>query len=340
MPKNLPDGIRYAENTQSEPPSSPNANAAPNGNGPDKAAPAANASPAAKAEEKVDVSKKLSISGVLIKYRDDGFLDKYLRKREGRTLDMESRNCAIMLEHFNGQPWDELLPPVWDNYKEWRVKRLSPYELEQIEKAKQRMKAGLPRKKKKKKKKNTEVRTKHRTVDQERNTMVNAYRYAIRRGWIDINRAKNLPKFQPASEVRHCREFCPHDAEELHRIAILLFSHRSTEVLGWQLLFEAYTALRTEEILMLRTDAKPDQPGFIRPDGNMDVFRTKEGANPYVFIHEGLRALLKAHAVWKAVRYPKSPWFFPGERIQIACQLTLELWLTPSGAFVPRSAAK
>jgi hypothetical protein len=271
--------------------------------------------------QSIQAGDTLSVSGILIKYRDDGFPDKYLAVRDGRMLEIEERNCSVMLEYFNGQPWDELLPPLWDKYKEWRVDRIPKRELERIEKEKQREQEEKQRrknghkKKRKKKKQNAKTkveRTKHRTVDQERNTMLNAYKYVFRKGLITAIPARDLPRFQPSSEVQHCREFCPQNADELHEIAKLLFKKRSSEVLAWQLLFEAYTGLRTEEALNLRTDAKPEEPGFVRPDGNMDVYRSKKGANPYVFIHDGLKELLDAHAKWKAVRYPKSPWYFPG----------------------------
>ncbi|MBE0544216.1 MAG: site-specific integrase [Verrucomicrobia bacterium] len=149
-------------------------------------------------------------------------------------------------------------------------------------------------------------------MDQERNTIINAYKYAFNDGQIDANPAKELPRFQPSSDVKHCREFCPQTADELHEIAKLFFVNRKSEVLRWQLLFEAMTGLRTEEVVAMRMDAKPGQLGHVRSDGNMDVGRVKKGANPFVFIHVGFKEVLKAHAVWHAARYPNSPWYFPG----------------------------
>ena len=142
--------------------------------------------------------------------------------------------------------------------------------------------------------------------------MVNAYKYALNEDKIDSNLAKSLPRFQPSSDVQHCREFCPQHATELHGVAALLFSNHKSETLGWQLVFEAMTGLRTKEVVGLRMDAKPGQPGHVRADGNLDMGRCKKGANPFVFIHSGLKSVLKAHAVWHAARYPNSPWYFPG----------------------------
>jgi hypothetical protein len=41
----------------------------------------------------------------------------------------------------------------------------------------------------------------------------------------------------------------PDDADELHAIASLLFGNPHSQVLGFQMLFEIYTGLRTSEIL-------------------------------------------------------------------------------------------
>ena len=65
------------------------------------------------------------------------------------------------------------------------------------------------------------------------------------------------------------------------------------------------------------TDAKPFEPGWITKDGkSLCVRRAKnqEAVNPYVMVHDGLAAWLKAHKEWKDKRYPDSPWFFPNYR--------------------------
>lgn len=81
------------------------------------------------------------------------------------------------------------------------------------------------------------------------------------------------------------------------------------------MLFEAMTGLRTCEILKWRTDAGPDDPGYVTPDGkSLRVWRCKgqHSVNPFVKVHEGLAAALAAHREWKAAHYPESTWFFPG----------------------------
>jgi len=232
-------------------------------------------------------SKSISVSYVVNTYVEKGFPDKYIKARSGRMLEIETRNCESLLGYWNGQPWDSLSPKAWREYRDWRVRQVPGF------------KEGEP------------ATRGLRTVDMERNTLNNAFKYALSEDLVSSNPVTNLPRFQPASGVKHCREFCPQNAAELHEIAKVLFKKRKSEVLAWQLLFEANTGLRTEEILRWRTDAKPGEPGFVRPDGNIDLGRCKKGANPYVFVHEGLRELLKAHSMWKAIRYPNSSWYFP-----------------------------
>jgi hypothetical protein len=152
----------------------------------------------------------------------------------------------------------------------------------------------------------------------EMNTLSNAVLWAMR---CDLIRQNPLnfrrPRYCCAKNVRHCREFMPHDTEALHEIAALMFSDIRAETLGWQMMFEAFTGLRTCEALRLRTDAQPFEPGWITKDGkSLCVRRAKnqEAVNPFVLIHDGLAAWLKAHKEWKEKRYPKSPWFFPNYR--------------------------
>ncbi len=77
------------------------------------------------------------------------------------------------------------------------------------------------------------------------------------------------------------------------------------------MLFEAYTGLRTAEILKWGAD----KFGMTTADGRfVHVWRCKgqHSVNPYVANHEGLQGLLAAHAKWKTEYYPDSPCFFPG----------------------------
>ncbi len=219
---------------------------------------------------------KLSTVGLVIEeYRKANYPDKYLNPRTGRTRAAEARHCDL-LENVN--------LPAFDNYREWRLGR-------------SKQGSGM------------------RTIDCELNTLRNAFRYALRRGLVKSNPLTDRPKYQPPKQVTHCREFMPGDATELHNIARLLFSFRTSEVLGFQLLFTAYTGQRTCEILKLRRDATADEPGHLGQDGKcLRVWRAKGQAlvNPFCTVHEGLEALLLAHKLWVQRRYPEPVWFFPG----------------------------
>jgi hypothetical protein len=107
----------------------------------------------------------------------------------------------------------------------------------------------------------------------------------------------------------------PGDSTELHQIARLLFSSRTSEVLGFQFLFTAYTGQRTCEILKLNLNAGPDEPGSVMEGGKcLRVWRAKgqDIVNPFCAVHEGLESLIAAHKRWISLRYPNATWYFPG----------------------------
>ena len=174
--------------------------------------------------------------------------------------------------------------PVCDDYRDWRLNRVTKGE-------------GL------------------RAVDCELNTLSSAFRYSKRRGIVTMNPLADRPKYQPASRVKHCREFMPADADELHEIVYELFKDRRSQVLGWQMLAEAYSGLRGCEVLKWKANAKAGQFGFVTEDGKtMAVWRCKNQQcnNPYVYLHEGMAAMLEAHRKWHEKYYPINEWFFPG----------------------------
>ena len=229
----------------------------------------------------------VTVGEILRRYQKDGYPDRQKQPRVGRTLEMETRNCSVLLKYWDKFPANEISLVEYDRYHEWR-------------------------------RKNATKGRGDRAVDMEFNTLSNAVLWAMR---CDLIRQNPLnfrrPRYCCAKNVRHCREFMPHDTEALHEIAALMFSDSRAETMGWQMMFEAFTGLRTCEALRMRTDAKPYEPGWITKDGkSLCVRRAKnqESVNPFVLIHEGLAAWLKAHKAWKKSRYPKSPWFFPNYR--------------------------
>lgn len=154
-------------------------------------------------------------------------------------------------------------------------------------------------------------RSGRRATDRELATLANACRFAVNHGLLDANPFPAArQRFQIEAEVTHCRDCAPASAMELHRLAALLFESPNSEVLGWQLLFEAFTGTRTSEALRLRRDAPPKAAGSV--DGKwLWLQRSKRGVNPFAFIHEALAVWLAAHECWIMRRFPSSPWYFP-----------------------------
>jgi hypothetical protein len=218
-------------------------------------------------------------------YEQDGYSDRHREKRTGRTMTKEKKNCETLLKFWQHIPVDAVTLAACDRYHEWRKKNI--------------MKGYAG----------------NRTVDMELTTLSNAFLWSCRKELVRSNpMSVYRPRYCSDKNIRHCREFMPNDSDELHRIAELMFASLRSYTLGWQLLIEAATGLRTVEALKLRTDAQPYQPGWITPDGkSLCVWRAKnqQAVNPFVLIHEGLAAVLKAHKRWKDERFPDSPWYFP-----------------------------
>lgn len=236
----------------------------------------------------VEMAKtSLMVGDILLRYQKDGYPDRYRQPRQGRTLECETSNCKLLTKFLGKYFVTEISLALLDKYHAWR---------------KAHIKRG----------------TGDRSVDMELNTLSNALLWGMRCDLIQHNPISfRRPRYNAAKNVRHCREFMPHDTEALHEVAALLFADIRAETLGWQMVFEAFTGLRTCEALQMRMDPQPYEPGWITNDGkSLCVRRAKgqEAVNPFVRIHEGLAAWLKAHKEWHQRRYPDSPWFFPNYR--------------------------
>ena len=228
----------------------------------------------------------LTVGEVISRYEDDGYLDKNLNFRTGGTLVEETRNCVTLLKFWKEVQVSTVTDVVCDRYRDWRIKRVR-------------------------------FGTGKRVIDRELNTLNNAFRYCKRKGIVRLNPVADRPRYQTAKEVSHCRDFMPGSADELHEFVSELMKNPHSVVLGFQQLFEAMTGLRTSEVLKLKTNAKPNEPGYVTPDGkSLRVWRSKgqHSVNPYVKIHDGLSAVLKAHKKWKEEWYPQSSWYFPSPR--------------------------
>lgn len=157
-----------------------------------------------------------------------------------------------------------------------------------------------------------------RAVDKDLVTLSNIFRHAARnskRTGITLNPiAQDRERFRISQQVTHCRDHMPRNAEELNSLARYMFGALRSEVLGWQMLFQAMAGQRSNEILRLRMDAKTkEQPGFV--DGKrLYLYRSysSKGTYGHVELYADLKEVIEAHRIWHMKRYPGgSPWYFP-----------------------------
>lgn len=235
-----------------------------------------------------------SVAAVMDFYVDAGCPKLNGKRRTDRQLLMETGLAENLKRHLGDKDPATLSSSDWEVYV---TKRLKEY----------KNKKG------------------NRTIDLEYNALNSAYRWARRHP--DKTGIQNPPlperpvRLSEASEVEHCREFQPENADELHRIAAHFMPlpgdpRIKSTVYGWLTLLSAMIGQRGAEMMHLRTDAKSaSQPGF--DDGeHLWLYRSKthKGTAPFIKIGPELRACLDAHAEWKRKMFPGNPWFFPSPR--------------------------
>lgn len=157
----------------------------------------------------------------------------------------------------------------------------------------------------------------HRAVDKERVTLSLAYDFAIKRSretGIKANPFLRVQSFTDPAAIKHCRDFQPESADELHTLCrYFLDASWRSEVLAWQAWFESMIGSRSHEIVRLRKDAKSRRdPGFVEKNC-LFLWRssTSKGTYPYAEIHPALRECIASHSAWHAENWPTSPWYFP-----------------------------
>jgi integrase len=237
-------------------------------------------------DEEQEQPPPVTVANVIRAYEGAGYPDKRgISRKEGPHRRGQEDACAILLQFFGEETLvDDLRPKLLDDYHLWRMETVT---------------RG----------------TGHRTTDLELNALSNALFYAIRTEVITTHPILVRTRYHRSTEARHCRELAPANVDELHRVARRLFSESRAESLGWQMLFEALTGLRTNEALSLQLNARSDEPGGLTEDGgSLCVRRSKKSGrdNPYLEVHDGLKQLLRAHKAWHKKRFPNSPWYFPG----------------------------
>jgi hypothetical protein len=121
---------------------------------------------------------KPTVSEIIKDYAEKQYPDRYLKPRTGRTLESEAANCETLLCYWDGQLWDAITPASWDKYHGWRTENV---------------KKGC---------------SGDSTVDKERITLSNAFKYAMRLEMgVTSNPVENFPRHHPLTAVKHCREF-------------------------------------------------------------------------------------------------------------------------------------
>ena len=158
-----------------------------------------------------------------------------------------------------------------------------------------------------------------RAVDKEIQTLSNIINYAVfgtkqeRLNFIMANR----PRYHVVHSSSRAR--MPESANAIHRLADFFFTESQndgralrSEVFGWMSLFHMFTGVRTNELLRLRLDAKPEECGA-RVNGWLHLGRrSKSGVNPYAQIYPEFAAMLECFDRWHADRFPKAKEYFPG----------------------------
>lgn len=246
----------------------------------------------------------VSVAKVIHRYQADGYPGKKgVLRNPGRHLAEEVRYTKTLLNYFNTESSAaDLVQNDLDEYKDWRVARIKANDRKRLEsKGEQYI--------------DSKAQRGLRTVDLELNCLNNAMRWAVRKNLLKSNPIASRARYHTITDAIHCREFAAANCTELHHIAGSLMASRRSETLGWQLLYEGMTGLRSEETVRLRIDARPDEPGGITEDGQSLCVRRAQKSkkqNSYVLIHKGLKRVMQAHRIWHAQRYPLSPWYFPG----------------------------
>lgn len=225
-----------------------------------------------------------TVAKVLTAYKDADCPDRDLHKRPERSEAEEKRRCDVLLRFFRHQRVRDLDKEMCAEFGAWRLKNTE--------------RDGM---------------TGRRAADHELVTLSNALDFCH----LSTEAIKGRRSLYKPSQARHCRDCAPMSGDELHELASLIFAGNFRgQVLGWQLLFEAFTGVRTNEALLWRMDAKRKgpvgEPGFY--DGNiLWLHRSKRGVNPWVVVKDRpeLKALIEAHEKWHEKYFAESPWYFP-----------------------------
>ena len=246
--------------------------------------------------EKVEEKGPVLIAVILDAYEKAGYPDHQGNpKKPGDHLTSELASIVALRGFWDGKEVGALTQNNWDDYRDWRRINCS--------------------------RKGSSC---NRATDLDKNCLSNACKWAIRKEKLADNPMSKIGKFSSYLKAKHCKAYSPQKVEELHAAVRAVFNSPKSEALGWQALFEAASGCRTAEILQLRLDAQPDEPGYILDD-NMCVRRCKNVGreNPFVNLTPEFKVIISAHKIWHDRYYPNNPWYFPNVRTvakgKVAC---------------------
>lgn len=151
-----------------------------------------------------------------------------------------------------------------------------------------------------------------RAADVELATASNVLNWAVQSGIITANPLRGRVRVQRPETVRHARDCMPASGDEVHALAKTLLAVQASQSVGWQLILQAFTGCRTQELLALRMNPEPKGPGWV--EGRwLYIRRAKRGLYPYVEIHPALARAIEAHHAWHRDRFADSDFWFPGQ---------------------------
>jgi len=157
-----------------------------------------------------------------------------------------------------------------------------------------------------------------RAVDKEVQTLSNIINFAVfgtkqvRLNFVQSNR----PRYHVVRSPSRAR--MPESADVIHQLAdyFLTASQHDgralrSEVFGWMTLFQMFMGVRTDELMRLRLDAKPEEAGAIVNGWLHLGRRSKSGVNPYCAIGPEFGQMIQCFHRWHADRFPKAKAYFP-----------------------------
>jgi hypothetical protein len=173
--------------------------------------------------EEAAKNASVTVYKMIKRYQQDGYPNKKgVARMAGIHREGEKNYCETLLEYFNNdKPALDLVQDDLDQFKDWRVEKVIKRYQEwakargqEYEEPEDGNGVGL------------------RIVDLELNCLNNAMRWGKRKKRLKFNPIASRELYYTRSDAKHCREFAPTDADELHHVAGALMSSRRSMTLN------------------------------------------------------------------------------------------------------------